>query len=348
MTSSITENSAPLSVFDKAPKVLFNKNFTVTAAQIQALSGSHYEVWASHTDPQHSMMAVAPYSFLEPKGLIGYDYCEWLLAEAVARGFAVLIAGKEREKLAEYKEQCDEKGIKLIVPASRPTQDLLENKDEFLRGWDETILPIPRWATFDTLADFDAAYVNLKTPRVRLCIKPARGIYASGFRVLLEQPDLQSFLAGELYQMTTTAARELFASGELPTMLLMQTLEGAERSIDCVALEGQLIRAVIRKKGTDGQVIESRPDLLEAAEKIAKKYQLSGIFNFQTKDQGGVPHMLEINARASGGLRYSMSAGINFPLLLLDAVTGRLDWDNLPIVQTGLTASEDKVVRVHG
>ena len=84
---------------------------------------------------------------------------------------------------------------------------------------------------------------------------------------------------------------------------------------------GMAVRAVVRRKGPHGQVIEDRPDLVAAAENIAAKYGLSAVFNFQTKDQRGQAHLLEINARASGGLRYSMAAGINFPRLLLDAAT---------------------------
>ncbi|WP_291425952.1 ATP-grasp domain-containing protein [Deinococcus sp.] len=325
--------------------MLFAKNFSVTAAQIRALEGSPYEVWASHSDPQHGMLTAAPYRLVEPQGVLGEAYVAWLLQTCQEHGIGWVIPGKERERLASHQAEFEAIGTRLIVPADEATQRLLERKDEFLRGWDTNILPIPRWMTFQTLAEFDAAYAELKVPGVRLCMKPARGIYASGFRVLLEQPDLAAFLRGELYQLSVQAARELLGSGELPTMLLMHTLEGHERSIDCVAWQGRLIRAVVRRKGGAGQLIEDRPDLVEVAGQLARKYNLSGIFNFQTKDADGVANMLEINARASGGLRYSMAAGINFARLLLDAATGQLDWNRLPPVQTGLSVTEDKTVR---
>ena len=327
------------------PRVLFNKNFNVTSAQIRALEGSPYEVWASHSDPHHGMLTAAPHTLTEPKGLLGEDYVAWLLETCAAHGISLLLPGKERERLASHAQAFAAQGTRVIVPASEETQRHLERKDEFLRGWDEGILPIPQWRAFHTLEEFDAARAELQQGGVRLCMKPARGIYASGFRVLTEQPDPRSFLGGELYQLSMHSARELLSVGEWPTMLLMHTLEGAERSVDCVAWQGRLIRAVVRRKGPHGQVIEDRPDLVAAAENIAAKYALSAVFNFQTKDQRGQAHLLEINARASGGLRYSMAAGINFPRLLLDAATGTLDWDHLPPVQTGLHVAEDKVVR---
>lgn len=334
--------------------VLFNKNFSITAAQIQALRGSRYTAWASHSDPTQAMMAAAEHSFLEPKGLLGKAYGQWLLKACLEHDIDIVIAGKERGVLANMQADFKSNGIQMIAASHANIQRHLERKDEFLLDWDSRILPIPEWASFDSLAGFDTAVALLKQEGTRLCMKPSRGIYASGFRVLVDKPDLKTFLDGELYHMSYQAARELLAGEQLPIMLLMHTLEGDERSIDCVAWQGRLIRAVVRRKDPnqigEQQQIEERPDLQRAAKQIAEKYQLSGVFNFQTKDDcigpEGIPHMLEINARASGGLRYSMAAGVNFPLLLLDAATDHLNWTQLPSVQTGLRVAQDKGVRV--
>ncbi|RTR26848.1 ATP-grasp domain-containing protein [Deinococcus radiophilus] len=336
-------------------RVLLNKNFSVTAAQMTALMGAQaaagdadapYELWASHSDPANGMLAAASHTLLEPAGLLGDAYADWLLDACVQRGIGVLWAGKEREWLADHQGRFAAQGVQLVVPAERHIQEKLDHKDAFLEDWDPQILPIPRWQRFTTPQEFGAAYAALQGSRRRLCIKPAQGIYASGFRILEDPPSLDGFLGGSLYTMSLAAARELFSAPQFPPMLLMEVLEGPERSVDCVAWEGRLIRAVVRRKFGVGQVIEDRPDLTEAARRIAERYGLSGIFNFQTKDQAGAANMLEINARASGGLRYSMAAGVDFLRLGLDAATGRLDWDALPTVQTGFQVYEDKAVRV--
>ena len=312
------------------PKVLFTKNFSVTSAQLAALEGAPYEVWASHTDPGHGMLAAAPHTFSGTAWPAGRRLRRVAAVGLHGARHQLVVPGKERERLGHWQPRLSEAGITLIIPADEATQRHLERKDEFLRIGTRLFCPFRagRPSIPPTALTRAAALAN---PACALCLKPARGIYASGFRVLMERPDLNSFLKGELYQMSVAAAREMFAGRTLPTMLLMHTLEGAERSIDCVAWQGRLIRAVVRRKGEHGQRLEDRPDLVAAAAKIAPTYQLSGIFNFQTKDDGlRVPHMLEINARASGGLRYSMAAGINFPRLLLDAATGTLDWEALP------------------
>lgn len=142
----------------------------------------------------------------------------------------------------------------------------------------------------------------------------------------------------------------------LPLMLLMHTLEGAERSVDCVAWQGELAAAVVRRKSPagGGQYLEDRPDLVQAARQIARRYRLSGIFNVQTKDdlrrRDGEPraHMLEINARASGGLRYSMAAGVNYAELAALLALGLTRPQDTPLPTTGLTVTEDKTVRIVG
>lgn len=323
--------------------VWFNKNFSVTAAQIRALEGTRYVAHASHTDPSHAALHATPHRFLEPRGLVGEPYVRWLLREAQVREIEILVAGKERERLADHVDELRAAGVRLIVPAPAATQRHLERKDEFLRAWDPGILPIPRWTTFTDLASFEQGVRELREDGVRLCMKPACGIYASGFRVLAPQPDRASFFGGELYQMSLAAARELIAQGPLDTMLLMHTLEGVERSVDCVAWEGELLVAVVRRKEGSSQRLEDRPDLVEAARRIARHYGLSGIFNFQTKDQDGAPHMLEINARAPGGLYLSMAGGVNFPKVMLDAATGEAGMSQ---GQVNLTVAEHKTARV--
>lgn len=333
-------------------RVLLNKNFSVTAAQIEALNDAQagadvpYEVWASHSDPASGMLVATPHTLLEPAGLLGDEYAKWLLTACQAHSITLLWAGKERELLADWRERFAAAGVQMVVAGTRAVQEELEDKAAFLHGWDTDILPVPRWRPFSTPTELETAYSELSGQGRRLCVKPAKGIYASGFRILEETPSLDGFLGGSLYTMSVAAARELFGAPQFPTMLLIEVLEGAERSVDCVAWEGRLIRAVVRRKLGLGQVIEDRPDLVEAASRIAKMYGLSGIFNFQTKDQGGTANMLEINARASGGLRYSMAAGVNFLQLGLDAATGRLDWENLPKPRSGFQVFEDKTVRV--
>ncbi len=346
--------------------IYFNKNFSVTSAQLDALKHEgRFATLASHSDPENTMMLSASRTLQEPRGLRGDAYMDWLLGTVRRERPDVFMVGKEAGAVAARRAEFGALGVQALTVADAPTLRRLDRKDEFLRAWNTDVLPIPAWTTFHDLDSFERGIAEMEShpdfvPGVtRLCVKPARGIYAAGFRVLTGGRDLGSFLKGELYQMSYDEARRLFAQTDaqteptLPTMLLMHTLEGAERSVDCVAWQGELAVAVVRRKlpGGGPQLIEDRPDLLQAARQIARQYRLSGIFNFQTKDAqlpggGRVPNMLEINARASGGLRYSMAAGINFASVAARLALGELRAEDAPRPRTGIRVAEVKTAEV--
>ncbi len=56
--------------------------------------------------------------------------------------------------------------------------------------------------------------------------------------------------------------------------------------------------------------------------------------------------MLEINARASGGLRYSMAAGVNFASLAARLALGEVRAQDVPAGRTGLRVAEVKTAVV--
>ena len=63
------------------PTVYFNKNFSVTSAQIDGLrAAGQFATLASHSDPTSAMLHAADRAIIEPKGLLGQDYVDWLLA----------------------------------------------------------------------------------------------------------------------------------------------------------------------------------------------------------------------------------------------------------------------------
>ncbi|MBZ9749772.1 ATP-grasp domain-containing protein [Deinococcus sp. HMF7604] len=327
-------------------KVYFNKNFTGTADQLRALQYSGHEVVVSHTDPHHAMLDAAREcgmtTLLEPKNIESEPYLDYIEDLLRVLRIDAFLPGKLAEQFAEQPERFPQ----AVVPAAPETLRLINNKGRFMADWPEALLPLPRWVMFQTLDEFDAGRAALTQAGVRLCMKPTEGIYASGFRILNDVPRVNSFLKGQLYEMSTAAAREMIAAADTwPEYLLMHTLEGDERSVDCAALHGDLLGCVVRRKVRQEQIIEPRPDLVEVAREMAHRYHLSGLFNFQTRDdRAGVPHLLEINTRASGGIRNALASGVNLPGLLFDALSGVQRPEVLTPTQT-IHVREDKHAR---
>ena len=81
--------------------------------------------------------------------------------------------------------------------------------------------------------------------------------------------------------------------------------------------------AIPRKKG-NGRIreIEYNQELIEIAVKMAEQYKIPYVFNIQVKYKDGIPKLLEINPRMSGGLHISCLAGINIPYYAIKLVLG--------------------------
>jgi hypothetical protein len=265
----------------------------------------------------------------------------------------VFVPAKLMAPISDARERFEAIGTRVLTVADGATLRHLDRKAEFLEGFDTTICPIPEFRVFQTLEGFEAAILELGGPTSlepdasgtaeKLCFKPSRGIYGHGFRALTLRDSLKTLLSGDTIKMSYEHARALFSSaeagsGSFEPMLLMHFCEGVERSIDSLAYRGKLVQAVVRRKDGDGvQLLEHNEQALEIAGKLAQKYNLSGVFNFQLKEKDGVPQMLEINARPSGGLYQAMMApGFNPMRYNLLLHLGLARAEEVPTPQVGM------------
>jgi biotin carboxylase len=115
----------------------------------------------------------------------------------------------------------------------------------------------------------------------------------------------------------------------------MEYLPGPERSVDALAENGELVGAVVRRKGSGWQQIEDNPRLVEVVRRLAARLGLTGLFNTQFRDAGGEPHLLEINPRMSGGLPLTFRSGLNLPLWAVRLALGTATAAEVPAPRTG-------------
>lgn len=115
------------------------------------------------------------------------------------------------------------------------------------------------------------------------------------------------------------------------TLLLQEFLPGMEYTVDALfGLQGELVVAVPRERvRTSGGLSHTgrtvrHPDLLEYTRLIGERLRFEGPINLQFREDGpGVPKLLEINPRFSGGLPIIVAAGANTPRILLNLLEGR-------------------------
>lgn len=315
-------------------RVWFNKGFSVLHHVIAAMhSTAQWEIYATHTSNDAPMLYGPWHHELEPKGLVGSAYVAWALDYCKKHHIEVFFPSKEKSIVKKHEAEFEALGTRLVVAATPETIKLLDHKADFLKAFPTEICPIPDWRTFHTLDEFNQRVEELGGETEPLCFKPSVGIYASGFRMLRRRSRMTLLLGNELYAMSYTEAREYFGNNKKFTeMLLMQLCEGTERSIDCLALDGELAQYVIRTKSQEGssQFSEENPEVERIVRDITRHYRLSGIFNMQLKDRQGVPNMLEINPRPSGGIHMSITAGLNYGHYAALLALGRIQPHEVP------------------
>jgi hypothetical protein len=148
---------------------------------------------------------------------------------------------------------------------------------------------------------------------------------------------LQRLEAGDpLYIRHEEARRRLAAKGRFRDLLLMEHLPGPERSVDCLAQGGELLRCVVRRKENNVQVLEDNPELVAVVRRLTARFRLTSLFNVQLRDAGGRSCLLEINPRMSGGLPFSCRSGVMLPLWGIRLALGTASASDIPQPRIGL------------
>ncbi|MCP5159456.1 MAG: ATP-grasp domain-containing protein [Gammaproteobacteria bacterium] len=252
-------------------------------------------------------------------------------------------------------------GIRSILPC--PDIDTLEVLQDKARVNDRLVaakVPLPHSIRVTTGDEFNAALAELGGGARKVCIKPVQSIYGLGFRVIddLKRP-FDRLLSNDFFAIGSADFADLLdaAAGERP-FLAMEYLTGDERSIDCLAWHGRLVRAVTRRKPSAAQgrwqIIEEDPASWSIAADVVREFQLHGLVNVQTRerlhaDGHREPCFLEVNARMSGGIDMACQAGLNLPYWLLRLVTATTEEAHLPWPASGLRVAKiEQAVTLNG
>ena len=329
-------------------RVWFNRTFSSVSTALRLIREAdreqRYHLIYTNTSPVPAGRAAHQFE-LEPAGLKGEDYVGWCLDFCRLHDVGIFVPGKEARLISAARQRFTDIGTRVLAVAQGEVLRLLHDKARFYAAVDCAAAPPPHSIAVNTVAEFDAAYAELRALYPKLCIKPSESVYGLGFSVIDEQRNCaELLLAGVQYTIGLADLRGGLA--QLPqfrTMLVMEYLEGAEYSVDCVAEHGRLLCAVPRKKPLAagvGQTIDLNPEILAASAALAKSYELNGVFNVQFRETGGVVRLLEINPRMSGGIGMACMAGPNLPYIALAGFDRGYDKVEIPAIRHGMRVAE--------
>lgn len=314
----------------KTLNIYFNRWFSVAYHYMNLLrrneDGIPIKIFATHPDIRHMSLQGADVAGTEP-ALQGIEYVHFCVEYCREHEIDVFIPRLHMLDIALHADKFEAVGTKVLVCRDTELLEALMDKGKFYEEVLQSgIMPVPDYHVVRTAAQFKAAYEDLADKGHRVCIKPTETEGGLGFRIISGKPaNLEDLFGYVTPNMTFDEVyRILDEAGTFPDIMVMELLEGLEYSIDCLAdRDGRLLAAVPRRKsGKRLRLMEHVPELEAIAARVAGTYRIPFNFNIQMKYSGGVPKLLEINPRMSGGLHISCLTGINFPYLAVKSLLG--------------------------
>jgi biotin carboxylase len=327
-------------------RVLFTRGLSNVRDAIElihrAMAPGEFHLGATYVTEHTPLRRVADSFYLEPVETAPEAYVDWLLALCRGQEFAWVWPQGRWSLLLTHRSRFARAGIRLILPC--PHLEMLDDVQDKARANARLAavgVPLPQTLPVITSAQFGDALVALGGATRRVCVKPVRSIYGLGFRLIDDDKrPLDRFLANDCFTIGSAEFAELLdaANGQRP-FLAMEYLAGDERSIDCLAREGRLVRAVVRRKPANAhgrwQLIEDDPEGWEIASLTVAAFGLDGLVNVQTRerihpDGRREQCFLEVNPRMSGGIDMACQASLNLPYWLLRLAIGTVAEADIP------------------
>ena len=259
---------------------------------------------------------------------------------------SLFLPGRNLLPIVCERRRFESQGIRVLAAANAQTLALLQSKTRVYAALHGQGFHLPDYAVVRDLTGFDAAWDRMRPRHELLCYKPAVSVYGLGFQIVADcEPALRSLDAGDpLYISHEDARRALAGAGRFRELLLMPYLPGPERSVDCLAHDGELIRCVVRRKQQEGQRIENNPGIVTVVRRLAARFGLTNLFNVQFRDLDGRSYLLEINTRMSGGLPFACRSGLALPYWAIRLALGTASPDEIPQPRSGLWVPQPEPV----
>jgi hypothetical protein len=324
-------------------RVWFNRHFALVYRVMRLIRDAdadrRFTLLCTHRHPHFVGFGAAHEHAREPENLSSQDYVAWCLAFAVKHRVDVFHPAHEANAIIAARKRFEAHGIRVIGVADAHTLPRLHNKAWVYRKMAGQV-PLAAWALLRDPRDLPQAVAQLWAQDLEACIKPTVSIYGKGFY------HLRHAEGGRRTRRSLTPGEWMARHGgarRCPSQQVLEYLPGHEFSVDCIGDNGRLVTGVVRKKSltTDSQLLDRNPRLLEHAGRMVAQFGLSGLVNIQFKeDQRGVPKLLEINPRASGGVAMSCLSGVNLPYLALCGALDGYAGLRIPSPRLGLRVTE--------
>jgi predicted ATP-grasp superfamily ATP-dependent carboligase len=294
-------------------------------AVVRGLGERHHVLTASSSRP--AMAAWSKYSKAHLLYRWDESFPDWLVAAVQEHGVDALVCPQEKTMLlaAQVYDRLEAAGTRVTFPRL-PVIDRAFDKGKTLAIAQEVGVPIPRTVFLDHPSDAATAAREIGFP---LIVKQRYSSYWNG----------TEFIAGEetQYARRPVELERIIEKHDsrLPLPMLQEFVPGSGLGVfllldregrTCAEFAHRRIRD-IRPTGSASVLRESVPvdgRLRELAEALLGKMEWWGVamVEFRTDERTGGVALMEVNGRFWGSLQLALDAGVNFPEILIDVVSG--------------------------
>lgn len=279
----------------------------------------------------------------------GEEYLQYCIDFCREHKIDVFVPRRKMVEISQNRDRFTDIGVKVMVDDYEVIK-LLNDKVatyDYLRDCEG--LNIPAYRMVNTADEFEAAYAELKKDFDQVCVKFVKDEGAMSYRRIIDHVDrfkrLRIYPGAEItYEDYVGALREVERFDDL---MVMPYLPGNEISVDCLNTEDGLI-AIPRFKGSARhEKIVFDENILAMTKTIMERVDLQCPCNIQFRLKDGVPYLLEINTRMSGGLQMTCEAeNINIPNIALNKVLGKhIKWSYEPTEKVVSYIEIPKIIR---
>ena len=196
----------------------------------------------------------------------------------------------------------------------------------------EEIGIVPEYRIVTTVDDFRRAYAELSCQYKHVCFKFVEDEGGKSFRLIdNNRAGYAALFKEQTSRMTCEAAvAALSEKAVFAPIMLIPYLPNEEISVDCLKTPRGIIMIPRVKGATRVEKIRYDAKILSTCELLIKKIPLECPCNIQFKYFDGIPYMLEVNTRMSGGVQMvCLGSGINIPNIAVNKLLGiEKSWTN--------------------
>ena len=286
-------------------------------------------VIGTNENEESPIRAVCDEWYREPK-LKGREYADFCLEFCREHRVDVFMPRREMAAVSREMDRFEALGVR-VMAEKYAYVELFSRKDLAYAAFrDKGIGSVPdHFMVTDTQA-FLQAYNDLSERYENICFKFVRDEGGKSYRLI----DNRKRGYAALFKKQTTrislgeALDALKEKEPFSPVMVMPFLPGDEVSVDCLMTGSGLIAIPRIKDATRIEKIRYDDGILETCARFFEAFPLEMPCNIQFKYLDGIPYLLEVNTRMSGGVQMSCAAsGVNIPGIAVAKLLGiDMEW----------------------